>query len=208
MNQGEEEPAGAGALEQVNEARSLATEMVSEVRQRGQPNHHPNLAPAGGDEPAPATVATQAVADYLLQLRPYRATSDSWDVDLGGIQLPEKIYRGEAPGRTSKSQTPIWCCRELHVPISDVSELIRAANMNVLYSTAKPSSYGEEIGTEQEYTPADSSASGRNGSVRTYKLVFSPQTLLRFVEIADEIAAQMNLLIEIETPATQDRGGF
>lgn len=266
-----DDPNNRSALEQVNEARERATSAVSEMRQRGTPNHHPNLAPADQGQKVLATVATQSVADYLLQLRPYRATSNGWDVNFGGVELPKEISRGQAPGRSEAELPSLWCCQQPFVPIRNVSELIKAANMSVRYSTAKaPQSpaqvgsgrgsststytvrtknYGEvrlrdqsafnsvvsgamsvkkaiEAGLavtdekndapeEPGYIPADPNVDnstgdtrGRDGVVRTYNLVFPARTLLRFVEVADEVAADMNLLIEFETPAEQDGGGF
>jgi hypothetical protein len=72
---------------------------------------------------------------------------------------------------------------------------------------------------DEEYVPADPNISrsgskrlGRSGSSRhrkkSFKLVFPAQTLLQFVELADEVADEMSLLIERDTPAAQDGGGF
>lgn len=265
------EPNNRGALEQVNEARERATTAVSEMRQRGASSHHPNLSPADGRGRELATVATQAVADYLLQLRPYRATSKSWDVNFGGVELPTTVA-GESNKRIGHNMDlPLFLCRQPFIPIRNVSELIKAANMTIQYSSVKQTQkssrnegrrsssnpnylvrtnqYGEiqlrsedafravlsgattveeaiEAGSvvfddepeeedEPEYIPGDPNVEslpgdtrGTDDKLKTFNLVFPAQTLLSFVELADEVAAEMNLLIELDTPAAQDGGGF
>jgi hypothetical protein len=68
---------------------------------------------------------------------------------------------------------------------------------------------------EDEYIPAlphvDDTVGdtrGRSGELRTYKFVFGPNRLLRLVEMADEVAAEMDLLIDLGTPREQDTGGI
>lgn len=214
------------ALQQVSEARQEALSAVSEMRQRGPPSHPPNLAPTDKQGKPLASVATQYVADYLLQLRPYRATTSAWEVDIGAVELPEQIGRGSPdafgePGR----RDALHICRDPMIPLRNVSQLIQAANMSVQYSTATtgetrvlPQNGTRDVtGTAADgpvrgdpnvsNAPGDTPGSNSD-EVRTYNIVFPSQTLLRFLELADEVAAELNLLIEFDTPAAQDGDGF
>jgi len=269
---GDPSPQHQNALSAVDEARQRALGAVSEMRQRGTSGHHPNLAPAGGEDPPLASLCTQAAADYLLQLRPYRANSRSWEVDMGGVELPTEIPGGTSNRLGKKRKPPLYLCRQPVVPIRNVSDLIDAANMTVQYSTKKsppehPGSsaldsgsrwvaetedHGEvefrdksawkavasgalsvqealdtgiaiseeqlddnvEHAEQDKYVPADPNvgevsgrARGPDHKVRTYNLVFPAGTLLRFVQLADEVAAELDLLADLESPDYEPGGG-
>jgi len=269
---GDPAPQHRNALAAVDEARQRALKAVSQLRQSEAQDHHPNLAPADGDGPTPASMCTQAAADYLLQLRPYRSKSDSWGVNMGSIELPTELSR-DSDRRRGYTQSPLLICREPVVPLRNVSDLINAANMKVQYSTkrrhdpAKTGVSGMEsssdflirtsrhgdIAARDESTfqavvsgavtpeealesgtavPADNThASAQHGEnqtqipgdpninsfpgdtpgpdqeVRTYNLVFPAGTLLRFVELADEVAAELDLLADLKQPDYEAGGG-
>jgi len=275
---GDPAPQHRNALAAVDEARQRALGAVSEIRQRGAPSHHPNLAPADDDTPSLASVCTQTVVDYLLQLRPYRANSKSWEVDMGGVELPTEISGGTSNRLGRGRKRPLYLCRQPVVPIRNVSDLIAAANMTVQYSTQKSDperiggrpggsrspmdsgnrwtmktdEHGEvelrdksawkavasgalspqeaidtgiaiseeqtdddvEYREEQKYVPADPNIDetagdtrGPDHKVRTFNLVFPAGTLLRFVEFADEVAAELDLLADLESPDYEPGGG-
>lgn len=56
--------------------------------------------------------------------------------------------------------------------------------------------------SEDEFQPA----TPVNGKIKRFKFVFGPDRLLQLVELADEVAAEMDLLIELEDPDF-DAGG-
>jgi len=219
-------------VQQVIDARQRALTAVSEVRQVQISTPHPNLAPASGDGKTLPVIATQAVVDYLLQLRPYRAHSDNWGINFGEIELPKRISTGSDVFDESNGNG-LWLCRDPHVPIRDVSQLIQSLNSDVHYSTNHPPSNGNsaavsprgwtqpasggsdtaESGTQQ-YTPAIASVDqhpgdtpGSDGKLKSFKLVLGPNRLLQLVELADEIAAEVDMLAEIDLPDHVASGG-
>jgi len=281
-------PEHRNALAQIDESRQRALRAVSEVRKCQINSPHPNLAPAPMDGKSLPVMATQAVGDYLLQLRPYRANSKKWHLDFGTIELPKSI-NGDNPRRQSRDPE-LWICQQPEIELKNVSQLIESLNMDVHYSTNKPdndsspfdsrlkpselsaserrmqnqlSELGKVTGIkyqidppsypgtfhvsretrlsmveggitqdeavemdmtiedeqddedEDEYIPAvphvdnaPGDTRGHDGELRTFKFVFGPDRLLRLVETADEVAAEMDLLIDLGTPREQDSGGI
>lgn len=284
-NFGSPSPEHTNALNQVAEARQKALEAVSQMRRAGAPPHHPNLAPTDEDEPHLATFCTQAVVDYLLQLRPYRANSSAWKVNFGTLSLPEQLA-GKKSKRQHLDRGPAYhICRPPELPMRNVSEIVKVANQTVQYSTqlrhdphpspgsgvksnpitdavtgelgcatvvdatykVETEEYGEltfddyevwkavQVGAlspeeavkfgatedqEQEEEPEGDElvlgdpnvsnnpgdAPGSSNDVRTFNVVFTGDQLLTFVEIADEAAAEMDLLADLEAP-DHDAGG-
>lgn len=276
-NYGDPGPGHRNALNAVGEARQKALEVVSKTRQVGPPPHDPNLAPAS-DEPALATVATQAVVDYLLQLRPYRNHSAVWDVSFGTVRLPERVA-GESPTQCmGKPQMtpPLYICQDPTFTIENVSDFVQAANTTVRYSSktreqpgeaarqpgagsafhhhSRPSTdqsvcdrwtvdtkqYGKLIFSERRHVEAflngelsqsevlslaevatddedDEDAkrarrgdprvssvpgdtSGPDHQVKSFKLVFSADELQTFLAHGDDIAAELDVLADLEAP--------
>ena len=213
------------ALTAVDEARQDALTAVSEMRQHGAPPHHPNLAPTDGQKEL-ATICTQKVVDYLLQLRPYRENSQNWNTDLGTLHLPKELGTPGSKRRSGGVTQNLWLCRQPEIPLRNVSEVIKAANMTVQYSTMRgeqfsptPTAGGMTVVTSSEqqqqqqedresnYVPAKPATSssaglGRGSSHETkpFNLVFSDRTLLELVELGDEVAAEIDILIELEAP--------
>jgi hypothetical protein len=266
-------PEHRNALKEINEARQMALTAVSEMRKTQISTPHRNLAPttSEGETPTLSVIATQAVVDYLLQLRPYRKTSKKWNVDFGTVALPKKLDGGSAPGRDRGKNPHLWICQQPEVPLNNVSQLIESLNQTVHYSTNRPTeaepdfhpkptksetiryriraeSYpGEhwvdedtfkairkgamtvdeavEMGAildentdedgDDEYVPATPAVRnepgdtpGKDGKIKSFKFVLGPQYLLQVVELADEVAAEMDLLIELDDPREQDTGGI
>jgi hypothetical protein len=262
-------------VQQIIDARQRALTAVSEVRQVQIDTPHPNLAPASGDSKKLPVVATQAVVDYLLQLRPYRSMSENWGIDFGTIELPKRIGSGSDVFGESNG-ADLWLCRDPHVPVRNVSQLIQSLNSDVHYSTNHPPSNADtggvtprgstqpttgcasyhirpdgsnrtyridektfrqvqrggltpmeaidmgltkvEENTAQEeneqYTPAipavddhPGDTPGSDGKLKSFKLVMGPDRLLTLVELADEIAAEVDMLAEIDLPDHAAGGG-
>jgi len=215
------------ALAQVDNARQRALTAVSEVRKAPPPEHHPNLAPTQGNERTLAVACTQAVVDYLLQLRPYRASSSTWDIDFGVVELPKTLEPSGSGVFGERESDALRICRDPRFQLKNVSQLIEAANTTVHYSTNYPRDEHANVanrkipqpartdGGEDGFTPAVPSTNGGarrglgvDGRVDSYKLVFPASTLLRIVELADEVAAELNLLAELKPPNKEDAEGF
>lgn len=196
---GDPAPEHRNAVSQVNEARQRALTAVSEMRKANIRTPHPNLArvkqnPDDPTEPSDdlPIACTQAVVDYLLQLRPYRHTSENWEVDFGEIVLPESLEAEGSNRRSDGISGSLTLDGGGAVPLGDTSQIIEAANTTVTYSGV---SAGRSLG------------SSLNHEQRKYKVVFSAHTLLKIVELADEIAAEMDMLAELEPPDHSTDGG-
>jgi hypothetical protein len=193
---GDPDPEHRNAVNQVTDARQKALNAVSEIRKADITTPHPNLAPPTvpierDHSPSLPVLCSQAVVDYLLQLRPYRHHADNWEINFGEIQLPENVTR-EKGGR-KRGSTSVTLQNENTIPLTNANEIIAAVNTTVVYQSVDMSgrSLGGNISTNEE----------------RYKVVFSPGTLLRIVEAADEIAAEMDMLAELSPPDHSAGGG-
>ena len=261
---GSPEPNHTAALAAVDEARQEALAAVSERRQYGASPHHPNLAPADGEKTM-ASICTQKVVDYLLQLRPYRENSQKWNLDLGTLTLPTQINIDGNNRRSGRGSRTMWLCRQPEIPLNNISNVINAANKTVQYSTNKgeqstaftppggtqfrlrtTSERGEFVFNDErtlaktlsgemeydeararggairerdleektrDYVPATPASNGSPGlsrgsstKTKSFNIVFGDQTLLELVEIADEIAAEIDILIELDAPDFESGG--
>jgi len=214
------------ALNQVDENRQRALNAVSEVRKAPPRSHHPHLAPVDMDSGDLAILCTQAVVDYLLQLRPYRSGSTAWQIDFGGVDLPTVLNDGpKRPDGFGATEPKMWICRKPHIPLQNVSQLIKAANTTIQYSTNHPDKHDTVLshtkaprparrgGEKEEFVPAspaieENRYNRSESKVVSYKFVFPPAALLRIVELADEVAAELNMLAELTPPDKEDSEGF
>jgi len=190
---GDPAPEHRNAVASVNKARQSALNAVSEVRKANINTPHPNLAPpesevVGDRTPTLPVVCSQAAVDYLLQLRPYRHQSENWNIDFGKITLPETVNFGSS--KRGGFGKPYTLQGDRVIPLTNASEVINAVNTTVVY----------------EYT--DLSADwGDSSDSQRYKVVFAPGTLLKIVEVADEIAAEMDMLAELTPPDHSSSAG-
>jgi hypothetical protein len=206
---GDPGPGHRNAIDAVAEARQTAIKGVSEMRKAGPRPHHPRLAPAG-DEPALATMATQAVVDYLMQLRPYRGHSASWDVSFGELQLPADIQESSkaAMGWDRTPSRRLHVCRQPTFYVENVSDFVEVANMTVQYSSKirrRPGSTSEE--TADSLTLGDPNVQSRAGrdrgrthTVKSFNLVFGAGELQKFLQLGDDVAAELDVLADLEAP--------
>jgi len=182
MSYNDPKPQHKNAIAAVSEARQQALAAVSVVRETTIDTIHPNLAPADSNNPHIVVSANQKVIDYLLQLRPYRSTSENWNLAFGAIKLPETISGGSAPGRGRGTLDDLQLSGSPEVTLENASEVIEAVNETITYTG--------------------------DGRLEQYKFVFGPRKLLLVVEHADEIAAEMDLLAELEDKGARDTDGF
>jgi len=153
---GDPGPQHRNAVARVDDARERAQTALSEVRQRAPPTHHPYLAPADSDSVELSVMATQAVVDYLIQLRPYRGQSKNWQANLGSITLPKTVRGREPPRRGQSPGVELHICRDPQVTLDSVDKVVKAANMTVQYSSVpvdrQPRTRGEhelKTGTDE-----------------------------------------------------------
>lgn len=187
-------PEHRNAVSSVNKARQRALNAVSEARQSNITTPHPNLAPPEvavehDSSPSLPVMCSQAVVDYLLQLRPYRQNSENWNINFGEITLPETVSIGS--NRRGDGGVKVYRLQGDGVfPLTNATEVIGAVNTTVLY---------QFIDLSASWNPSH--------DTNQYKVVFSPGTLLKIVEVADEIAAEMDMLAELEPPDHNASGG-
>lgn len=172
-------------VRQILAAREKAYNAVSQARKLSLSTPHAHLAPTGGEGGAADAIAcSQAVADYLLQLRPYRHQSDSWNVDFGDIGLPKRIQVEREARRRSESKTrPLWLCRQPKIALTGLSTLIDVLNMTVAYSSARPLQPGERDTGDSFKIETDEYGTLVVGNERLFKQVASGAATV------DEIAA-------------------
>lgn len=190
---GDPEPEHRNAVANVDKARQRALTAVSEVRKANIITPHPNLAPPEVEiehdsTPTLPVACSQAVVDYLLQLRPYRHNSTNWSINFGKITLPKTVDVGSS--RRGGSGKPYSLQGDRVFPLTDASEVIDAVNTTVVY----------------QYTDLNGDW-GDDSDTKRYKVVFSPGTLLKIVEVADEIAAEMDMLADEKPPDHSSGGG-
>lgn len=190
MSYGDPKPQHRNAISEINEARQQALAAVSQIRQADVSPAHPHLAPATSDGHTLPIMSTQAVADYLMQLRPYRANSSRWDVDFGTVRLPGSIPGGRSNRRSGGRRPPLEIQQSKTVELTNIDQLIEALNSSIQYST-RP-------GASERRGP---------GRSKSFKFVLPPDALLKLVEMADEVAAEMDLLAEIQEPDYTAGGG-
>ena len=125
-------------VQQILDARERALNAVSLARKVTLSTPHPNLAPTdGGRDAEIASDCSQAIVDYLLHLRPYRAQSQNWGIDLGALNLPESV-QDDGPNRRGgwgRSTAPLYLCRQPRVRLGGLSDVINVVNSTVMYSS-------------------------------------------------------------------------
>jgi hypothetical protein len=125
-------------VQQILDARERALNAVSLARKVTLSTPHPNLAATdGGRDAEIASNCSQALVDYLLHLRPYRAQSRNWNIDLGALALPKSV-QDDGPSRRGdggQSGQPLYLCRRPQVRLAGLSDVIDAVNSTVMYSS-------------------------------------------------------------------------
>ena len=207
------------AVEQVAEARQQALEGVSAIRRVTDKLDHAHLVRASGNETRIAVEATQAVLDYLLQLRPYRQNAQTWDLGFGRIELP-RVVSEENPG-LGRGWTHYFAAQDPVLEVETLGDMIENMNETIVYAAKTPPSVGSAGGgramtadsrareirrevARGEYTPPDV---GPDAERRLYKFVLQQHELLALVQAADDVAAEVDLLADIESPDFGADGG-
>lgn len=141
MTYGDPSDEHRSAVKQIAKARDRALKNVSALRTVRDDAQHPNLCRIDGRQQSPLSIeATQAVVDYLLQLRPYRQNAESWGVDLGVVELPETM-RIDGPRRGAGFDL-FYLCRQPYVSLRGLSEIINVLNQTIIYTDDRAPSVG------------------------------------------------------------------
>jgi hypothetical protein len=180
------------AVSQLAESRSTLRRQLMEINATGGAfsGPHPNLVPAttegkDGNEvsnlPTERTVATAALSDYILQLRPYRRQSNNWSAGVGVIELPRRV---DAADRfyTIRMQPQI--------EIQTLGDVLECAGLRVPYEAPKLGR--NNLGTD----------------VEAYVFAFSGQQLRQLFAAADDVAEEIGVLGDLTEPDTTDSTGF
>ena len=207
------------AVGQIADARQQALKGVSAIRRVTDQLDHPHLVRASGGETRVAVEATQTVLDYLLQLRPYRKNASSWSLGFGRIELP-RVVSEENPG-LGRGWTHFFAAQDPVLEVETLGDMVETMNETIVYAAETPPSVGPGGGggvksaggrarairrevSRGEYTPPDI---GRDAERRLYKFVLQQHELLALVQAADDVAAEVDLLADIESPDYGADGG-
>ena len=132
-------------VKQIATARKRAEKNISALRTVDDDAEYLNLCRIDNTTTSSLSIeATQAIVDYLLHLRPYRHNSDRWGVDLGVVELPQRIQ--ESTKRRGSGYDLFYCAQEPHIPLRNLSETVDALNRTILYTdNAPPQSEGSTV---------------------------------------------------------------
>ena len=180
-------PGHREAVSQLADSRSTVRRRLLEINANGGSfsGPHPNLIPAtvGGERNVPTdrTIATAALSDYILQLRPYRAQSGNWEQSLGVIELPRRVDDDDRFYKIAMSP---------QVEIRTLADVLSCAGLRVPYEAPKVGK--NEIGTD----------------VEAYVFAFTPRQLRELFAAADDVAEELGVLGDLAEPDTTDSAGF
>ena len=123
-------------VKQIAAARQRAEKNISALRTVDDDAEYRNLCRIDNRTGSLSIEATQAIVDYLLHLRPYRHKSEQWGVDLGVVELPQRIQ--ENSKRRGSGYDLFYCAQEPQIPLRDLSETVDALNRTIMYTDNAP----------------------------------------------------------------------
>jgi hypothetical protein len=186
-------PGHREAISQLAETRSTVRRKLLEINASGGgsggPHHNlvpPTVTDADGKErsnlPTDRTIATAALSDYILQLRPYRRQSRNWEHSIGAIELPRRVEDGD--------DRFFEIAMDPTVEIHTLGDVLECAGLRVPYEAPKK---------------------GRNAmgtDVKRYVFALSPRQLRELFATADDVAEEIGVLGDLTEPDTTDSTGF
>jgi len=190
------------ALRQLSESRAVVLQYIRKLQStRAEGRVHPNLIDVS-DTPAAHSVATASLADYLLQLRPYRGNSPAWGDSVCRVSLPETFNStsdvfGENDERTYEIQG------ESTFEIGSLSDVINLTGMEVVYTEELSAHYA---GTPKIPDGLYDDIGG--GATSVYQFVLTTEQIREIFERADEVAAGIGFLAEMTPGDAEDTAGF
>lgn len=180
------------AVRQLQEARDRFRDylrVLNAMPQRGWSSSsapHPNLVPEA-EAPTARTEAQAALADYILQLRPYRTQTQRWGEHVATVRLPKEIT-GPKPGGGSRPFTLQHPDPTISIDtLGDVSEL---SGLRATYTAPK-------VGNNNYGTDVDG-----------YLVALSPKQMQVVYSIADDVATEGDFLAETGEMDRTDKAGL
>ena len=162
------------AVRELGEARHRALAAISQLQVSEGPAVGKRTIPAD-EAPHPLARANGAVANLLLQIRPYRTQCDAWRTGIGKISVREELTE-PAAGRSRGSNVKSLRPEKSTYRAESLSDVLNLANHKITYETIT------QTGTE----------------VEPYLLVFQIEELRRIFQVADQCLEQLGFLAEIQ----------
>ncbi len=190
------------AIKQLSDSRSTVRHYIRQLNaDGGATGFHPNLV-GSGKTPTESSVATAALVDYLLQLRPYRDSSAAWNKGLGAVELPETFTKNsDVFGQPGDSTYEIQIDPVQELP--SLSHVINIASMEVIYEERVQNPHkGNPKIPNGLYDDVD------DGDKRLFQFVLTTEQLRQLFERADDVAESMGFLAEIEEQGRRDTEGL
>jgi len=177
------------AVRQLAESRSQVLSLIRQLNSGGMSatGPHVNLIPVG-EAPNARTVATASLADYILQLRPYRHHSDHWAESLGSITLPNRF---PAPKPRSPSEDRFFTIDgSAEIAVDTLSSVMDLAGLTISYSAPK----------------VGKNTFGRD--TREFLFALTSRQIRGLFATADDVAADGDFLADLTEPDTTDKSGW
>lgn len=179
------------AVRQLQEAREVFRVYLRKLNSapeaaRSPSSPHPNLVPEGA-APTIQTKAQAALADYLLQLRPYRHQTPRWEESIATIRLPEEIT-GPKPGggeRFFELEHP-----ESTIAVGALGDVVELSGLRATYTAPK-------VGRGNHGTDVDA-----------YLVALTPGQMQSVYELADDVAEEGDFLAETGEVEMADSTGL
>lgn len=190
------------AIKQLSESRATVRHYIRQLNaDGGASGFHPNLVESD-KTPTPHSVATAALVDYLLQLRPYRDSSAAWNQGLGAVELPETfVENSDVFGEPGDSTYELQIDPVQELP--SLSHVINIASMEVVYDERVQSPYkGNQKIPDGLYDDVD------DGDKRLFQFVLTTEQLRQLFQRGDDVAEGMGFLAEIEEQGRRDTEGL
>lgn len=190
------------AIKQLSESRATVRHYIRQLNADGPASgFHPNLVESD-KTPTPYSVATAALVDYLLQLRPYRDSSPAWNEGLGAVTLPETFTKNsDVFGEPGDSTYEIQIDPVQELP--SLSHVINIASMEVVYKERIQNPYkGNPKIPDGLYDDVD------DGEKRLFQFVLTTEQLRQLFQRADDVAESMGFLAELEEQGRRDSEGL
>lgn len=188
------------AISMISTSRSAILKYLRNLQadRRGDARIHPNLID-GAHTPTKRTAATAALTDYLMQLRPYRDAAQLWDMGLGTITLPE-TYQPSLNIANEPDPGELTIRGENRFELGSLSDVIDMTGYEVVYERPKYRAVTEPKGPLMDDEPADV-------ETEVFQFVLRTEEIRTLFERADDVAASLGFLAEMDTPDIAANGG-
>jgi len=177
------------ALRQLGESRKQVLELIRQLDSTasGTAGPHPNLTPVS-EAPTARTMATASLADYVLQLRPYRHQSNAWHNPIGSLSVPKR-FATPKPADPSADRF-FTLVDDAQLELESLSDLMDLAGRKMTYRSQKVGK--NNIGFD----------------TRVYLFSLTPSQTRSLFAAADDVAREGDFLADLSEPDTEDTAGW